>query len=228
MALTLIGAGLGRTGTLSLKLALEQLGLGRCHHMAEVFGQPERVPLWVEAAKGRPDWEAIYEGYGAAVDYPTCTFWRELAEAYPDAKVLLSVRDADAWFDSTQSTIFSEANVELCRKTPIPEFFELTVFRDFGDRLRDRAFMTDYFHRWNETVRAAIPADRLLVYEVKQGWEPLCAFLGLPVPDEPFPRSNSREELSARINEALETGERPSGNLLDEARAKQERAKSEG
>src|SRR5437870_2958107 len=107
MALKVIGAGLGRTGTLSLKLALEELGFGPCHHMAEVMLHLESVPLWIQAADGNPDWEAIYKGYAATVDYPGCFFWRELEKFYPDAKIILTVRDPEQWFESTQATIFS-------------------------------------------------------------------------------------------------------------------------
>ena len=107
MALKVIGSGLGRTGTMSLKLALEQLGLGPCHHMVEVFAHPESIPLWIAAGAGKPDWDAIFAGYQAMVDYPGCKFWRELMDYYPDAKVLHSLRDPDKWFDSTQATIFA-------------------------------------------------------------------------------------------------------------------------
>jgi hypothetical protein len=105
MALQVIGSGLGRTGTMSLKLALEQLGQGPCHHMVEVFGHPESIPLWVAAGRGTPDWEAIFDGYQSMVDYPSCKFWRELMAYYPDAKVIHSLRDPDRWFESTQATI---------------------------------------------------------------------------------------------------------------------------
>lgn len=197
MSLRIVGAGLGRTGTLTLKTALEQLGLGPCYHMREVIDDPSRAPLWVEAAKGRADWERIFAGYSATVDYPGCTFWRELADLYPEAKVLLSVRDPDRWFESTQATIFSDAWNQKCMNSPMAQFFELTVYRDFGDRIHDRVFMTDYFRRHVADVERTIPKERLLVYEAREGWDPLCAFLDIPVPDEPFPHVNSREEMLA-------------------------------
>lgn len=201
MTLSVVGAGLGRTGTSSLKLALEQLGLGRCYHMVEVLENPEAAPLWLEAAHGRPDWERIFAGYGATVDYPGCRFWRELSAYYPDAKVLLSVRDPEAWYESARATIFSDFWLERCRSSPMAEFFNETVFRDFGygDRLGDRDFMIDYFRRHTEEVKAAIPPERLLVYDAAEGWAPLCAFLDVEAPATPFPRANTREEMLGRI-----------------------------
>ena len=198
MPLKLIGAGLGRTGTLSLKLALEQLGYGPCYHMVEQLMHPEHAPQWVRAADGHPDWEALFAGYCATVDYPGCSFWRELAQAYPDAKVLLSVRDPDQWFESTQATIFSQDSIASIRNSPLVEFVDKTVFREIGDRIHDRDFMVALFRRHNAEVERVIPPARLLVYETGQGWEPLCKFLGVPTPTRDFPRTNSREDFARR------------------------------
>jgi len=199
MALKVIGAGLGRTGTLSLKLALEQVGLGPCYHMVEVMMNPESVRLWMDATNGNADWDAVFKNYASTVDYPGCTFWRQLAEKYPQAKVLLSVRDADQWFESTQATIFSPASIQRLGASPMGEFARRTVWSAFGDRIHDRDFMVEAFKRHNAEVERAIPKDRLLVYEVAQGWEPLCKFLDIPVPNTPFPRVNSREEMTAMM-----------------------------
>jgi hypothetical protein len=199
MTLQVIGAGLGRTGTMSLKLALERLGLGPCYHMAELMMNPERTPLWIAAADGKPDWEAVFAGYSSTTDYPACLYWPELAAAYPNAKLILTKRDKEKWFESTQATIFSEGMSARIRGTPIEPFFEKTVWRDFGARIHDRAFMTSYFEKHNAAVEAGVAKDRLLVYDVAQGWEPLCKFLGVPVPDAPFPKVNSREEMQARM-----------------------------
>lgn len=199
MALKLIGAGLGRTGTMSLKLALEQLGFGPCYHMVEVFLHMEAAPLWMDAADGKPDWNAIFNGYAATVDYPGCKFWRELSALYPEAKVLLSVRDPEQWFESTQATIFSPDSVKSLSASPMRALIEKTVWNAFGDRIHDRDFMTDAFKQHNRDVQRTISSDRLLVYEVSQGWEPLCRFLDVPVPSTPFPRKNSREEMSAMM-----------------------------
>ena len=182
---------------MSLKLALEQLGLGPCHHMVEVFMHPESVPLWVAAGAGNPDWDAIFAGYQSMVDYPGCKFWRELMDHYPDAKVLHSLRDPDKWFDSTQATIFAPGSGALNAPEPMRDFFGM-VMSDFGGRQHERAFMVEYFKRHTDAVVASVPKDRLLVFEASQGWEPLCAFLGVPVPDTPYPRENTTADFQAR------------------------------
>ena len=198
MPLKVVGSGLGRTGTLSLKRALELLGFGPCHHMMEVFQHPDSVPLWVKAGEGKPDWDAIFKDYSAMVDYPGCKFWRQLAAYYPTAKVLHSVRDPNLWFDSTQATIFSPRSPAVNAPPPMRPFFSM-LLGEFGERIHDREFMVAYFKRHTEEVVRAIPKERLLVYEVGQGWAPLCSFLGVPVPAEPFPRVNTREEFIARV-----------------------------
>ncbi len=199
MALKLIGAGFGRTGTLSLKLALEQIGYGPCHHMAEVMMNPGSAAYWIRAADGDPDWETIFKGYAATVDFPGCSFWRELSQFYPDAKVLLSVRDPEKWFESTQATIFSERSVQTMSQSPMGSFLNKVAWSKFGKHIHDREFMIAAFKQHNAEVERVIPRERLLVYEVSQGWAPLCAFLGVPVPTEPFPRVNSREEMSSMM-----------------------------
>ena len=198
MTLKVIGSGLGRTGTMSLKLALEQLGIGPCHHMVEVFMHPDSVPLWVQAGHGAADWEKIFDGYQSVVDYPGARFWRELADHYPDAKILHSVRDPGRWYESTQETIFAPGSGVAGGAGPMKPFFEV-VTEGISGHLHDRDFMIDHFNRHTEAVKAAIPAERLLVFEASQGWGPLCAFLGVPVPDTPFPRENTREEFKSRI-----------------------------
>lgn len=196
MALKVIGAGLGRTATFSLKFALERLGLGPCYHMSEVFaGARRNVPLWLETVRGNPDWDTIFEGFQSTTDYPACSYWRELADYYPDARVVLTVRDPDSWFDSVTETIFSDKMQGSLAGTPTEEMMKGVIFNTFGDKVTDRAFMTEYFSRRNQDVIDALPAARLLVYSPREGWEPLCAFLGVPVPNEPFPRVNSRDEL---------------------------------
>jgi hypothetical protein len=205
MALKLIGAGLGRTGTLSLKLALEQLGFGPCYHMAEVLMDPSRGSEWLRAVGGQSDWNTIFNGYAATVDYPGCMFWRELIQFYPSAKVLLSVRNPEEWFDSTQQTIFSEEQNKPFVKSALEEFFQKIVFHPYGDRIHDRGFMIAAFQRHNDEVERVVPRDRLLVYEVTHGWPPLCKFLGVPIPNSPFPRVNSREEraqIRASMNQS--------------------------
>ena len=199
MALKLIGAGLGRTWTMSLKLALEQLGFGPCYHMVELFMNPPHGALWVGAAEGRPQWDALFNGYLSSVDYPGCTFWRELAAHYPGGKVLLTVRDPAEWFQSTQETIFNEAGLAGLEASPLKSFFDKAVWAGIREHIHDRDFMIAHFQRHNEAVRRAIPAERLLVYQAGEGWEPLCRFLGVSVPDRPYPRANTREDYARRI-----------------------------
>ncbi len=204
--LEIIGAGFGRTGTLALKLALERLGFGPCHHMMEVFGHPEQVPHWHAAARGEAvDWEALLTGYRAAVDWPSCAFWRELAEVFPEARVLLSVREPARWYASARDTI-----VQVMRR-PVPDDAppavhahmamtrELILEGTFGGRFDDEAHACAVFEAHSRAVIDAVPAERLLVYQVSEGWAPLCGFLDRPVPDEPFPRVNSREEFQTRL-----------------------------
>lgn len=196
MPLKVIGAGYGRTGTLSLKLALEQLGFGPCYHMVEVFKNPEAPGWWIEAADGHPDWEKIFAGYSSTVDWPNATFYRELAEAYPDAKVILTERDPEEWFASTQATIFSPK----LPRDPASVHFQMiqkVIGRLFAGRFDDHDTLVEVFKRHNATVREVIPPERLLVYEVAQGWKPLCDFLGVPVPEGPMPKANAREDFMA-------------------------------
>jgi hypothetical protein len=205
MSLKVIGAGLGRTGTMSLKFALEHVGFGPCYHMIEFMAHvPEQLPKWLEVIDGRPDWDAVFDGYASTVDYPGCTYWRELVAKWPDAKVILTTRDPDVWFESANETVLSARMRDMLDQSPIKRFMDATVNAGFGDHIDDRAFMTDYFRRWNEQVIANVPAEKLLVFQAKDGWEPLCRFLGVPVPPEPYPRVNSREDMHRRVAEGLQ------------------------
>jgi len=198
MPLRVIGAGLGRTGTMSLKLALEQLGFGRCYHMMEVFVLPKAPDRWRRAAAGEAvDWEEVFEGFGATVDWPSAQFYRELAARYPDAKVILTVRDPEAWFRSTQATIFSDPTFA---RSPEPwrAMVAKVITTPLGGRLDDHDTLIARFNAHNDEVKRVIPKDRLLVFEASQGWGPLCAFLGVPAPDQPFPRTNTTEDWAAR------------------------------
>lgn len=205
MTLSVFSAGFGRTGTMSLKLALEQLGFGPCHHMIEVIGNGDaQVPLWNAALTGEPDFEAIYSGYGAAVDWPTAAFWQELAVAYPDAKVILSSRSAESWYNSISETILATVWDEASWPPPAVEWFRMVskvLERSLGTA-RDKDSILAAFEAHEAAVKAAIPAERLLVHSAKEGWAPLCAFLGVPVPDAPYPRTNSKEEFFEHMKKA--------------------------
>ena len=218
MALEVIGSGLGRTGTKSLQTALNLLGFGPCHHMIEVFLHPETMELWIEAGAGRPDWDRIFTGYRSAVDFPSAAYWRELTAHYPDAKVIHTVRDPEAWFESTQATIFSPNRPPSPPGSTMAAFFQ--SFGGSGDHLHDRAGMIDFFLHRTEEVKAEIPPERLLVYEIGEGWEPLCRFLGVPVPDAPFPSENSRGEFVARSKAMAESGMGPKEFLSKFAQAR--------
>src|SRR5215510_785403 len=227
MALEVIGAGLGRTATFSLKFALEHLGFGRCYHMSEVrAGARRNVPLWLDVVRGKPDWDAVFAGFQSTTDYPACTYWRELTAFYPNAKVILTVRDADSWFDSVSETIFSPKMQDSLAGSPVGAMMQGVIFDAFGGRVNDRAFMTDWFTRRNKTVIDSLPSDRLLVFSPKEGWAPLCAFLGVPVPKVQFPRVNSRDELKQAMDERRgptpdpETAERFARAHIDELKAK--------
>jgi Sulfotransferase domain len=202
MALRVIGAGLGRTATFSLKFALEHLGLGPCYHMAEVLASARRnVPLWLDVIAGKPNWDAIFDGYQSTTDYPACTYWRELAARYPAAKVVLTTRDADSWFESVTETIFSDRMNAQTRGSPFGAMLQGVALDAFDGKKDDRAFMTKWFTRRNQEIIDTLPPERLLVFQPKQGWGPLCGFLGVPVPKEPFPRVNSRDELGQQSDE---------------------------
>jgi Sulfotransferase domain len=202
MSLKVIGAGVGRTGTYSLKRAINRLGFGPCHHMEEVIlNMPAQLPAWTAAGNGQPDWLAIYKGYESAVDWPTAGFFRELNAAYPEAKFILTHRSPESWVASFSATIYKLLD------TPVPPEMQewlkmgIGVIRKTGFPVGlDAAALERAFNAHNEAVKRTIPADRLLVYDVKEGWGPLCAFLGAPVPDEPFPRTNDRGEFWDRIS----------------------------
>jgi hypothetical protein len=201
MSLRVVGAGLGRTGTHSLKLALEQLLGAPCYHMSEVFEHPEHVPLWDGATLGAfPDWDELFDGYRAAVDWPAAAFWREIAEANPDALILLSVRDADAWWKSANDTIF-QASQRMSGDESMRQWHDMVMrlFHRLDDDIADAAAMQAAFLRHNDDVRRTAPKDRLLEWRPRDGWQPICGALGIAVPDVPFPHTNTTEEFRARF-----------------------------
>ena len=212
--LKVIGAGFGRTGTASLKGALEDLGFAKCYHMQEVFRNPTHAPIWRAAAEGKPvDWDALLEGYQATVDWPGCTFYRELLARNPDAKVILNVRDPDAWYKSMTNTVYRASRPSFPRSL-VPLFVPrlrrfirmvqvLIWQKTFDNRFDDKAYAVKVFNDHIQEVKKVVPADKLLVYEVKQGWEPLCDFLEVPVPDKPFPRLNDSAAFNRQAGPRL-------------------------
>jgi hypothetical protein len=202
-----IGAGFGRTGTMSLKVALEQLGYGPCYHMVELFEHPNHVERWEAAVRGEPvDWEQMFAGYRATVDWPGAAFYKELVEVYPEAKVLLSVRDPERWYESTKNTIYATMNPSsemIAAVGPAPRLNnELIWKRTFGENFEDRQYAIGVFERHNEEVKRHVPAERLLVYKVKEGWEPLCEFLGVEAPkSKTFPHLNDTDSFQRMVRE---------------------------
>jgi hypothetical protein len=214
-----IGAGFGRTGTTSLKAALEELGFGPAYSLSEVFRNPEHAKIW-EAGRGPAgegvDWEGFLGSYEVGVDWPVCSFYEELMKAFPEASVILTVRDPEPWYESLRSTIY-----ELRRLThgplPLRAAFALAepfvpgvagtvrladhlVWEDtFHGRFEDRAYAMEVFERQNEAVRRRVPPERLLVFDVREGWAPLCDFLGVEAPDRPFPHLNEAREMRRRL-----------------------------
>lgn len=202
MGLKVIGSGFGRTGTMSTKMALEQLGFGPCHHMVEVMGNPAQPAHWAARAAGRDvDWSDVFEGYVSQVDFPGASVWHELSIAFPDAKVIHTERPEEDWWASYSATIgkFFAHRKSLDLPPPVAAVFEtmdtLLLQGLFGGLDRERSIAA--YRRNSEKVRATIPADRLLVFTPADGWAPLCRFLDVPVPEGPFPRSNAREEFWA-------------------------------
>jgi len=205
-----IGAGFGRTGTMSQKAALEQLGFGPSFHMIDVARRPELLPGWQAAADGlQVDWRELLGGWESTVDWPACTFWEQIWSAFPDAKVLLSVRDPQAWYASCAKSIHASAQAAVrgeleggsveVSPAAMQMINDLIWNGTFEGRFDDEEFAIGVFEEHNETVRRKVPPDRLLVYEVSQGWEPLCDFLEVPVPDGPLPHLNDAASFRAMV-----------------------------
>jgi Sulfotransferase domain len=220
MTIQIIGAGFGRTGTLSLKLALEELGFRPCYHMVELLQNPDDVVLWEEAGEGQAiNWNSLLEEYEAIVDFPGCRHYRELMNYYPDAKVILTVRDPETWYESSRNTIL-EAGPKSFQKliTIILQTFSSRLRKVmrivrlnrhywqqiFEGRLEDKSYVMSVFNQHINEVKQTVPSERLLVYQVKEGWEPLCRFLGKPIPEgQPFPNLNKRSSFKQMSKLAL-------------------------
>lgn len=216
MSIKIIGTGMGRTGTHSLKLALEELGFGKCYHMAELFQHPEGLVHFENAEKGAPvDWEKLFEGYHSAVDYPVARYYKQIMEKYPDAKLIHTIRDAESWYESASKTIIwaSKPSLgrilklmiklpfapELRKQMPVLKYNGMLIEKEFGKDYKNKEAVIDHYNKHNEEVMRIVPKDKLLVFNAKEGWEPLCRFLGVPVPAKPFPKSNSTDEFRNRI-----------------------------
>ena len=204
MTIKVIGAGFGRTGTLSMKFALEKLGFDKCYHMMEVAQHPSHRNYWLDLARGKDiDWDAMFTGYQASVDWPSANFWREQMAVYPEAKVLLTLRDPDKWYASVMNTIWKTSSDNRASDDPSSAegarfAFEVIWDRTFAGRLEDKAHVLACYQAHNQSVIDTVPPENLLVYEPGQGWEPLCEFLNVPIPEDPYPHVNSTEEFTER------------------------------
>ena len=203
MALQVIGAGLGRNGTLALKTALEQIGFAPCHHMVEVFAHPEQGAFWLRAAKGENvDWDEVFANYKASVDWPSCHFYKELSERYPAAKVILSERDPKQWYASITNTILKSMTQMMEKDPERAAWFAfarmIVIEQTFHNDLSEDNMIASYL-RHNAKVKATIAPERLLVFNPAEGWDPLCRFLGATAPGTPFPLVNTTAEFQARL-----------------------------
>ncbi|MFX0063906.1 MAG: sulfotransferase family protein [Candidatus Hermodarchaeota archaeon] len=202
----LIGAAFGRTGTTSLKAALEELGLKPCYHAKTLFTHPSHAKIWLNAAqKNQINWQQTFKQYKAALDFPAFIYYQELIAAFPDAKVLLTVRDFKSWYESTHQTIYAVSKVvssiprwltELI--SPLRNMIKLTATMWdglFQGRFEDQDYAISIFKQYIENVKAAVPPENLLVFNVQEGWEPLCNFLNVPIPNKPFPHLNDRNSF---------------------------------
>ena len=175
--------------------------------MVECFPKgPAHWQKWIDAANGKPDWDAIFDGFNSTVDFPSCSSFKAITAHYPHAKVVLTVRDPERWFESTQKTIFSPRWIEYLRGVEMGKFMQLTVNDYLQDRMHDKAHLIKRFKEHIEDVRHTIPASRLLIFEVKDGWGPLCRFLELPQPDGDFPFVNDEKSTKEILNKIIENG----------------------
>lgn len=203
-----IGSGFGRTGTLSLKMALEQLGFGPCYHMEEVLKRPKHIQVWHDVSYSKPvNWQSLFQGFQSTVDFPASVCYQKLMAAFPEAKVIHTVRDPERWHNSTSETIYQASSIfpRWLQKVVKPigrviEMQERLIWQNLLEgSFENRERAIEIFQQHTEEVKRLVPADRLLIFSVKEGWEPLCRFLDVPVPDTPFPHVNDRETMIKRF-----------------------------
>ncbi len=201
----IIGAGFSRTGTYSLKHALQTLGYDPCYHGEEIFQRPDDVKIWMKALQQEPDWRALFDGYLAGLDSPICFFWREIRATFPDAKVILTKREPDDWYESLEASLYQAMmNPERAPKEirgALNMARAIVLDYIFNGKFKDRRYAIEVYTRHNESVEASFVDDQsnLLVFEVSKGWDPLCAFLDKDIPQIPFPNTNSREQFQALL-----------------------------
>jgi hypothetical protein len=198
----LIGAGFGRSGTMSIKAALDELGVGPCYHMKIALPRFWHLNFFMRAWKGKKvNWKKFFWRYNSVVDWPACSFYKELMDIYPDAKILLNVRDPERWYDSMVETIWAiQPAFPFWFPPVVRKIHDEIIWKDnLKGAFEDREKTIGVYKEWIEEVKRTVPPERLLVYEVKEGWSPLCEFLGVPVPDKPFPHINERKSFIRMI-----------------------------
>jgi len=224
MSLKIIGTGLGRTGTKSLKLALDQLLGGSCFHMTELLTNPARLKYFKKGQKtGVFDWDQLFNGYIATTDYPTCLYYEELMEKYPDAKFIHTHRDPESWYASVRETIYRGKpkngkdimrlvwnlirSADMRKVAPVFQYTDQLIWSgQFNGQFENKAAAIKVFHNHFEKVKATIPPDKLLVYQVQDGWQPLCKFLNVPIPKTPFPNTHKRKVFNQKMDKLLVDG----------------------
>ncbi|MEP6647337.1 MAG: sulfotransferase family protein [Saprospiraceae bacterium] len=220
MSIQVFGTGQGRTGTTSLKQALEHLGYGKCYHMFELLNNPEQVIYFEKAERGEEvDWDNLFKGYHSACDFPVIRYYQDILKRYPDARVIHTIRDQESWFKSASNTIFWVTQPSpmrifkmmirlpfsptLRKRLRVLKFNGMMIRKVFGEDLKNKEKIIDVFNKYNDEILRNIPKEKMLIYDVKDGWEPLCRFLGVPVPKIPFPKSNTTDEFVFNVKNKI-------------------------
>ena len=221
MSLKIIGAGLPRTGTTTLKRSLEILGYDKVYHMKVLLTNPDQYHLWDTLDKtNTTDWDTLYDGYQATVDFPCYPWYKEHMKRYPDAKVILTVRSFDGWYKSIYNTVWQAGPQTVPQKLvmlfkllrsprlrKVVKCIKLVKKKTYAQLLEgkflDKANTERLFNEYIESVKAHVPAEKLLVYDVRDGWEPLCEFLGKPVPAEELPHLNKKENFKTMLKSLM-------------------------
>ena len=221
MTLKVIGAGMARTGTSSLKAALSELGFGPCYQMRELLSHPEQVIFWSQASCGKPlNWDELFQDYRATVDFPSYRYYYQLLQYYPEAKVILTVRDPQAWYESTLNTIYQvvepQTGQKFFKRLKLPDsprtralervwrLVEKELWqKDFQGKFADKEYAIKVFQQHLEEVQQNVPSKQLLVYQITEGWSSLCRFLDVPVPEQTFPCLNERAKFKQRVRQLL-------------------------
>lgn len=214
MSIQVIGAGMGRTGTMSLKHALEELGYKKCHHMIEVMQDKSQLQYWNAMEKNRTaDYEAMLQGYTSIVDFPGSLYYKELMQKYPDAKVILTVRNPEDWYRSCRDTIYNLPGglkrimmkfigffkPDVAHVANVFDYVDLSIWNGlFKGKFEDKEFAIKIFNEWTEEVKRSVPPEKLLIFQAKEGWKPLCDFLGKPIPETSYPNTNNTAEFLER------------------------------